>query len=194
MMILDIITNMNIEKLIESILTESPEHRFSPEIEEKLFLLNNSKELSGVNGSRKIDFMDKVFATYKNTTVSKIVYRATYVEEYKSLGVLNIGDTFTFDRYKSFTENFQVAKEFNKGYGIYAFKKHTGGFPYYKWMAEFQKELKVKDPEKYNSYGNSMYEDTAKYEKEWIFNIGTKVKVIGFTEKDSSEITLLEMI
>lgn len=173
---------MNIEKLIESILSES-EQRFSPEIEEKLFLLNSSKTRGGITGSGKVDFMDKVFSAYKGKKVNKMIYRSIYPEEYRSeeWDAEKVGDIVTINRYKSFTENVQVAQEFNtQGYGIIAIKTHIGGFPYWKWMLEFQKELKLKDPEKYNSIGNDMYEHTAKYEKEWIFNVGTKYVYKGW--------------
>lgn len=87
------------------------------------------------------------------------------------------GETITFNRYESFSENFDIAKIFAKKGIILKAVESREGFKYWEHMLQYD-EIDEDDYMK----------ESLEEEKEWIFNIGSKFRVKEIYEQDGYKI------
>ncbi len=169
---------MNIEKLIEKVLNEW-NNPFDISTSEHLLYLVHDKD-HVLDKKSKIGFMNTVFASCKNNRSKVKLYRGLYKEKIEDFVP---GQTYTFARYQSFSEDLNIAKKFTKNKLILLLTSHTGGFPYSHWMKDFYENMKKKDPQEYNSVDGDFMIETANEEKEWIFNIDTVINIVDVAER-----------
>ena len=168
---------------------EFPVGQFDNSTTEKLLYLQHDKSHVFKNTSR-VGFMSDVFEAYKNNRSRITLYRGLYVE---NISDFKSGDIYTFQRYQSFSEDLKIAEKFSKNQLIIVLKSHDGGFNYWKWLVNYAEILRQTDPQEFK-YSDGEYIITAAQEEtEWIFDIGTRIRIIRIEEKSPYTHIIAEM-
>lgn len=185
----DDLESIFVEILVEMLYKESISKDFDTSTTEHLLYLVHDKSHVMSNKS-KMGFLNEVFAAYKNDKSNIKVYRGLYVEKLEDF---KVGGTYTFDRYQSFSEDLQIAHDFSKNKLILQLNNHRGGFPYWRWMVDYFEKMKKEDPFEFRSVDGDFMIKAAKEEKEWIYNIGTTVRIVESFNKSAYTHIIAEM-
>lgn len=180
----------NLESILAEILyKESSSINFDDDTTENLLYLVHDKD-HVIDNKSKVGFLNKVFSAYKNNKSNVKLYRGLYTEKLEDF---KFGSVYTFDRYQSFTEDLQIAHDFSKNKLILQLNIHTGGFPYWRWMVDYYQKMKKEDPSEYDAVDGDYMIEAVEEEKEWIFNIGTKIRIIESFNKSAYTHIIAEM-
>lgn len=161
---------------IDSI-NKSAYKKLNSDIEQFLSYLVHDKKhvLDNVKPSYELD---RILSLVKNTVYSGYLYRGLYpieVTEFK------VGQTGVFNRYTSFSESIDIAKNFAYDTKfLFRVKNPKGGFNYGGWM---------------QGYFNDVEEiNFARYEREHIFSQNQKYQVTGVNKQGSFTIVDIEFL
>lgn len=181
------IKNKNIEKPIPDKIKPTPvksinvDHKKLSDNENE-FLLNLIHQKEHVmDNNQRIRELDKIFSMTKNNINNEPLYRGLYVE---NVDDFKVGKEYKFNRYQSFSEDLDMAKQFSQNNIILQLDRSKGGFNYAEYLKKYFSDLQQEDPEEFDMIDGEFMIDSADEEKEWLFNINSKVKIKNIEERD----------
>lgn len=130
----------------------------------------------GFNG--KLQGLEKAIKNYSETAL--VLYRGLWPQEVKAIGELEIGKTFSLNRYSSFSEKLKIGLAFGEGTRYVIYLKNAKAFSYWKYMVNSMTKLKKKDPEEFDDIDGDYIIEVVEDEREWILPREAKYKIENF--------------
>jgi len=161
-----------------------------------ILFLTHSKLHTIKNTSTESKVLNKIFKKIENKSVCNVpLYRGLYSED---IGLFKIGELYKFDRYQSFSESLYIAKLFahrtKSNLVIKLNPPIKNGFPLYKMAIDYFINLKKENIDAFDSSDGEFAIDGYNKESEWIFNIGTCIKILNIYKLDEYTIIEAEMV
>jgi hypothetical protein len=146
-------------------------------VDDKDFVMKNNK---------KEKELEIVFKLFKNNTHKGILYRGVYKSE---LHFLKENETVKFNKYLSFSEDVNIAKNFTDCKTILIISDPKGFFPYSNWLINHFK----KNKEDYENFDGERKTKITQKEKEWIANFDESFHVTKILKnKNLTEVHLTQ--
>ena len=146
---------------------------------ETLYYLYHDKEgILPDDFTGKLEGLEKAIKNYSETAPS--LYRGLYPQEVESIGKLEVGRIFSFNRYTSFSERLKVGLSFGEGTRYAIYLKNGKGFNYWKFITEDMNKIKKEDPQEFEDVDGEYIIQSMNQEKEWIFAREAKYKIEQF--------------
>lgn len=147
--------------------------------DQDLYFLLHDKQHVAKPGQR-IAALDAMLVTPHVSSVP--LYRGLHCLEVKRLAAAQVGDIVSFDTYVSLSENRGIAEAFADSYGtsrVIEIEPRAAGFALWYWGVRGLMDLKMMDPDDYQSSDGDFLSQKYLEESEWIFGMGWKLKVVA---------------